>query len=142
MLATTYPILDIFWTMLEVFLFFIWIYLIFVVFLDIFRSHDLGGMAKALWVIGLIIFPFLGVFIYLIARGGKMHERAAQAAQAQQQAFNAYVQETAGSSSARPIGQAGRPEGEGRADRGRVRRPKGQDPRLGRLRSFLHSWNQ
>ena len=100
MLASTYPILDIFWTMLEVFLFFIWIYLIFVVFLDIFRSHDLGGMAKALWVIGLIIFPFLGVFIYLIAHGGKMHERAAQAAQAQQQAFNAYVQETAGSSSA------------------------------------------
>jgi ABC-type multidrug transport system fused ATPase/permease subunit len=100
MLASTYPILDIFWTMLEIFLFFIWIYLIFVVFLDIFRSHDLGGLAKALWVIGLIIFPFLGVFIYLIARGGKMHERAAQAAQAQQQAFNAYVQETAGTSSA------------------------------------------
>ena len=100
MLASTYPILDIFWTMLEVFLFFIWIYLIFVVFLDIFRSHDLGGLAKALWVIGLIIFPFLGVFIYLIARGGKMHERAAQAAQAQQQAFNAYVQDAAGSSSA------------------------------------------
>ena len=100
MLASTYPILDIFWTMLEIFLFFIWIYLIFVVFLDIFRSHDLGGLAKALWVIGLIIFPFLGVFIYLIAHGGKMHERAAQAAQAQQQAFNAYVQETAGTSGA------------------------------------------
>jgi ABC-type multidrug transport system fused ATPase/permease subunit len=100
MLASTYPILDIFLTMLEVFLFIIWIYLIFVVFLDIFRSHDMGGLAKALWVIGLIIFPFLGVFIYLIARGGKMHERAAQAAQAQQQAFNAYVQDAAGSNTA------------------------------------------
>ncbi len=100
MLASTYPILDIFLTMLEVFLFIIWVYLIFVVFLDIFRSHDMGGLAKALWVIGLIILPFLGAFIYLIVRGGKMHERAAHAAQAQQRAFDAYVQEAAGSSSA------------------------------------------
>ena len=100
MLASSYPVLDAFLTMLYFFLFIIWIWLLITVFMDVFRSHDLGGMAKALWVIGLIIFPFLGVFIYLIARGGKMHERAAQAAQAQQQAFNAYVQETAGSSSA------------------------------------------
>jgi len=100
MLASNYPILDIFWTMLEFFAFFIWIYLLFVVFIDIFRSHDLKGWAKALWVIGIIIFPLLGVLVYLIARGGKMHERAAQAAQAQKQAFDAYVQETAGESSA------------------------------------------
>jgi ABC-type multidrug transport system fused ATPase/permease subunit len=100
MLASTYPILDIFWTMLEIFLFVIWIYLIFMIFLDIFRSHDLGGLAKALWVIGLIILPFLGAFIYLIARGGKMHERAIEAAQAQQKAFDSYVQEAAGTSSA------------------------------------------
>jgi ABC-type multidrug transport system fused ATPase/permease subunit len=100
MLASNYPILDIFWTMLEIFLFVIWIYLIFLIFLDIFRSHDMGGLAKALWVIALIIFPFLGAFIYLIARGGKMHERAAQAAQAQQKAFDSYVQEAAGSSPA------------------------------------------
>ena len=86
--------------MLEFFAFFIWIYLLFVVFIDIFRSHDLKGWAKALWVIGIIIFPLLGVLVYLIARGGKMHERAAQAAQAQKQAFDAYVQETAGESSA------------------------------------------
>ena len=98
MLATTYPILDIFLTMLEVFLFIIWIYLIFVVFLDIFRSHDMGGPAKALWVIGLIIFPFLGVFIYLIARGGKMHERAEAQTTQQQQAFDAYVKQAAGTS--------------------------------------------
>jgi ABC-type multidrug transport system fused ATPase/permease subunit len=100
MLASTYPILDIFWTMLEIFLFVIWIYLIFMIFLDIFRSHDMGGLAKALWVIGLIILPFLGAFIYLIARGGKMHERAIEAAQAQQKAFDSYVQEAAGTSSA------------------------------------------
>jgi ABC-type multidrug transport system fused ATPase/permease subunit len=100
MLASTYPLLDLFWTMLEIFLFVIWIYLLFIVFIDIFRSHDMGGLAKALWVIFVIILPFLGVFVYLIARGGKMHERAIEAAQAQQKAFDSYVQEAAGTSSA------------------------------------------
>src|SRR5579863_6489362 len=99
MLAYTYPLLSIFWTMLEFFLFFLWIWLLIIVFLDIFRSHDLGGFAKALWVIFLIILPFLGVLIYLIARGGKMHERAAEQAQQQQKAFDAYVKQAAGSSS-------------------------------------------
>ena len=99
MLAYTYPLLGIFWTMLEIFFFIIWIYLLFMVFVDIFRSHDMGGVAKALWVIALIIFPFLGAFIYLIARGGKMHERAAAAAQQQQKAFDSYVQQAAGGSS-------------------------------------------
>ena len=59
----------------------------------------MGGGAKALWVIFVIILPFLGIFVYLIARGGKMHERAEQAAQQQQQAFDAYVKETAGAGS-------------------------------------------
>ena len=59
----------------------------------------MGGGAKALWVIFVIVLPFLGIFVYLIARGGKMHERAEQAAQQQQQAFDSYVKETAGSSS-------------------------------------------
>ena len=72
-----YPILDFFLTMLYFFLFVIWIWLLIMVFVDIFRSHDMGGLAKALWVIFVIILPFLGVFVYLIARGGKMHERAA-----------------------------------------------------------------
>jgi ABC-type multidrug transport system fused ATPase/permease subunit len=98
MLAYTYPLLSIFWTMLEFFLFFIWIYLLIIVFADIFRSHDMGGLAKALWVIFVVILPFLGVFVYLIARGGKMHERAAAAAEQQQKAFNSYVQEAAGTS--------------------------------------------
>src|SRR5271156_862921 len=91
-----YPILDFFLTMLYFFLFIIWIWLLISVFVDIFRSHDMGGWAKALWVIFIIILPFLGVFVYLIARGGKMHERQAQEAAAQQQAFDQYVQQTAG----------------------------------------------
>jgi hypothetical protein len=99
MLAYTYPILGIFWTMLEFFLFFLWIWLLIIIFSDIFRSKDLGGFAKALWVIFVIILPFLGVFVYLIARGGKMHERAEAQAAAQQKAFDSYVKETAGSSS-------------------------------------------
>jgi ABC-type multidrug transport system fused ATPase/permease subunit len=100
MLAYTYPLLNIFWTMLEFFLFFLWIWLLIVVFMDIFRSHDIGGLAKALWVIFVIILPFLGVLIYLIARGGSMHERAVAQASQQQKAFDDYVKNTAGSSSA------------------------------------------
>jgi ABC-type multidrug transport system fused ATPase/permease subunit len=91
-----YPILDFFLTMLYFFLFVIWIWLLITVFVDIFRSHDMGGFAKALWVIFVIILPFLGVFVYLIARGGKMHERAAQQAAEQQKAFDAYVKQTVG----------------------------------------------
>ena len=97
MLASSYPVLDAFLTILYFFMFFIWIWLLIVVFGDIFRSHDLGGMAKALWCILIIVIPYFGVFIYLIARGGKMHERAAQAAAQQQKAFDQYVRQTAGS---------------------------------------------
>ncbi len=98
MLAASYqyPILDFFLTMLYFFLFIIWIWLLITVFIDIFRSRDMGGFAKALWVIFVIILPFLGVFVYLIARGGKMHERAAQDAAQQQQAFDEYVRQAAG----------------------------------------------
>ncbi len=99
MIASSYPLLDAFLTMLWIFLFIIWIWLLIMVFSDIFRSRDLSGWGKALWVIGIIILPWLGVLIYLIARGGKMHERQIQAAQAQQEAFKQYVQETATSSS-------------------------------------------
>jgi hypothetical protein len=95
MIASTYPLLDAFLTMLWIFLFIIWIWLLIVVFGDIFRSRDLSGWGKALWTIGIIILPWLGVLIYLIARGGSMHERQIQAAQAQEQAFRQYVQETA-----------------------------------------------
>ncbi len=98
-LAYNYPILDLLWTMFMFFIFILWIWLLIAVFMDIFRSHDLGGWAKALWVFFIIILPFLGVLVYLIARGGKMHERAAEQAAQQQKAFDAYVKQTAGSGS-------------------------------------------
>ncbi len=99
MLAYTYPLADFFWTMLEIFLFVIWIWLLVVIFGDIFRSSDMSGGAKALWVIFVILLPFLGIFVYLIAQGGKMHERAIDDAQHQQQAFDARVRQAAGSGS-------------------------------------------
>ncbi len=99
LLGYTYPLLDLFGTMLGLFVFIIWFWLLIVVFSDIFRSHDMGGGAKALWVIFVIILPFLGIFVYLIARGGKMQERAAQAAQQQQEAMDKYIKEAAGSTS-------------------------------------------
>ena len=88
---------QVFLSLLWFFMFFIWIWLLIVVFGDLFRSHDLSGWAKAAWVIGIIIVPYLGVLIYLIARGGKMHEHAVQAAQAQDAAFKQYVVSAAGS---------------------------------------------
>jgi ABC-type Fe3+ transport system permease subunit len=83
---------QVFLSMLYFFLFFIWLWLLIVVFGDIFRSRDLGGVAKALWVIFVIVVPYLGVFVYLIARGHKMSEHAMQAAQAQDEAQRAYIQ--------------------------------------------------
>ena len=96
MIAYTYPLADLLGTMLGFFVFIIWFWLLIIIFGDIFRSRDMSGGVKALWVLFVIILPFLGILVYLIARGGKMHERAEQAAQQQQQAFDAYVKETAG----------------------------------------------
>jgi hypothetical protein len=98
--SSSYPLLNIFWTMLEFFLWVVWIWLLVWVFIDIFRSHDLSGWAKALWVLFVVILPFLGVLVYLIARGGKMHERAEQQARRQDQAWRSYVQQSAGTSTA------------------------------------------
>jgi hypothetical protein len=89
---------QVFWSMLWFFLFFIWIWLLIAVFADIFRSHDMGGFAKAVWVIFVIVIPYLGVFVYLIARGHKMHEHAMEAAQQQDAAARAYIQQAAGTS--------------------------------------------
>jgi hypothetical protein len=99
MLASSYPLLNVFWTMLMFFGFFIWIWLLILVFGDIFRSHDMGGFAKTLWVLFVIVVPLFGVLIYLIARGHGMADRNAKQAQEQQQAFDDYVRETAGSAS-------------------------------------------
>jgi hypothetical protein len=86
------------WSMLWFTLFFMWIWLVISIFADILRSPDLGGWSKALWTIFVIFLPFLGVFVYLIARGHKMHEHAAQRAQAYDAANRAYIQSAVASS--------------------------------------------
>ena len=91
-----YPLLNVFLSMLYFVLFFLWIWIAVMVVIDIFRSHDLGGWGKALWFLFVIAIPYLGVFVYLIARGGKMHERQVAEAQQSQKAFDEYVQQTAG----------------------------------------------
>jgi ABC-type multidrug transport system fused ATPase/permease subunit len=95
MLAAEWATGQVFWSMLWFFLFFIWIWLLIVIFGDIFRSPDLSGWGKALWSIFIILVPYLGVFVYLIARGHKMHEHAAREAAAQESAFRDYVQTVA-----------------------------------------------
>jgi hypothetical protein len=82
---------QVFLSMLWFFLFFIWIWMLIVVFGDIFRSRDMGGWAKALWTIFVIVMPYLGVFVYLIARGRKMGEHAAEAASQQDAANREYI---------------------------------------------------
>jgi hypothetical protein len=99
MIAADYPLLELFWTMLWFFLWIAWIVLLFRTIADIFRSRDLGGGGKALWTIFVVVAPFLGVFVYLIARGNAMHERDYEHAQAQEQAFRSYVQDAASPSS-------------------------------------------
>jgi hypothetical protein len=94
-LAYSYPLLGAFWTLLWLSLWIIWIFLLFRVIIDIFRSHDLSGWGKAGWLIFVIILPFLGVFIYLIARGDEMGQRDVQDAQARDQEYRAYVQDAA-----------------------------------------------
>jgi hypothetical protein len=92
------PLLDVFWTMLWFFVFILWIWLVISVFIDIFRS-DMSGVSKALWVVFVILLPFLGVFIYLIVHGSDMQARAGKQAAQRQQTQAAYVQEAAGGTS-------------------------------------------
>jgi len=95
MLAYDYPILGAFMTMLWFFLWIIWIFLLIRIIFDIFRSDDLGGGGKALWLIFVILLPFLGVFVYVIARGSGMGKRDLARAQAQDAEFRQYVQSAA-----------------------------------------------
>ena len=97
MLAADYPFLDVLWTMLIFFLWVIWFWILITVFADIFRRHDLSGWGKAGWVIFTVCLPFLGVFIYLISQGDDMAKRNVAQARAQQEQFDDYVRETAGS---------------------------------------------
>ena len=97
MTAADFALGEVFLSMLYFFLFFVWIWLLITVFADIFASPELSGVAKALWVIFVLVLPYLGVFIYLIARGSAMHEHAARAAQAQDSAARAYIRDAAAS---------------------------------------------
>jgi type VI protein secretion system component VasK len=95
-----YPLLNLFWTMLWFFLFVAWIYLLIVIITDIFRSDDMSGWSKALWVLFILIIPVLGALVYLIARGDKMSARAAADYKRQDQQFREYVRDAASSSGA------------------------------------------
>lgn len=96
-LAATFGTGEVLWSILWFFLFFVFIMLIFQIFGDIIRSDDLSGWGKALWSIFIIFLPFLGIFVYVIVRGGKMSERTIKAAQANEAAMQSYIRDTAGS---------------------------------------------
>ena len=95
MFAYDFPLLGVFWSMFIIFIWVLWFFLLFRVFVDIFRSHDLGGFAKVLWLIFVIFLPFLGVFVYLIARGRSMNERDIARARQNEAEFQSYVQSVA-----------------------------------------------
>ncbi len=96
LLAAQFGTGQVLWSLLWFFLFFVWIMLIFTIFGDIIRSDDMGGGAKAIWSIFIIFLPFLGIFIYLIARGGGMGERQVAAAEKQNEAMQEYIRSTTG----------------------------------------------
>jgi hypothetical protein len=95
MFAATWGVGQVLWSLIWFFLFFLWIMLVINVFGDIIRDRSLSGGGKALWTIVIIVVPYLGVFVYLIARGGGMAERQIERAQQSEQAFRSYVQQTA-----------------------------------------------
>jgi ABC-type multidrug transport system fused ATPase/permease subunit len=95
----SYPLLGAFWTIIEIFLWVLWFWVLITVFIDIFRSHDLSGWGKALWFLFVLIIPLIGVLVYLIVRGGSMQSRMVRQAQQDDQQFREYVQDAAGSQS-------------------------------------------
>ncbi|MFD8703814.1 SHOCT domain-containing protein [Kitasatospora sp. NPDC059648] len=109
LLAVDYPVLNIFWTMLELFLWILWFFLLFKIISDIFRSHDLSGWGKAGWLILVIFLPLIGILVYLIARGQSMGMRDIEQAQQADAAVRAYIRDAAGTPA------AGTPDGGGRS---------------------------
>ena len=95
----SYPLLGAFWTIFEIFLWVIWIWILIYVFVDIFRSRDLSGWGKALWFIFVLVIPLIGVLVYLIVRGDKMHQHAEQDAAQQDREVRSYIQQAAGTPS-------------------------------------------
>ena len=108
MLATDYPFLDLMWTMVIFFVWILWFWLLFTVFADIFRRHDISGGKKTIWILFCILLPFLGVFVYLITQNVGMTERNLARSRAQRDQFDQYVRETAsgGGGAAAEIDQA------------------------------------
>jgi hypothetical protein len=100
LVAADYPFLDILWTMIIFFAWVAWFWILITVFADLFRRHDIGGWGKAAWVVFLIVVPFLGVLVYLIAQHDGMRERSVKEADTQKAAFDQYVREAAGGSAA------------------------------------------
>ena len=98
LIAADYPFLDVLWTMIVFFAWLAWIWIEITCFMDIFRRHDIGGWGKALWVVFIIVLPFLGVLVYLIAQHDGMRERSLKQTQDQRAALDKYVRETAGGS--------------------------------------------
>ena len=98
MIAADYPFLDVFWTMLVIFLWIAWFIILFRVLMDLFRRHDVSGWGKTAWIIFVILLPFLGVFVYLITQGHHMAERDIKDQQAAQSQFDDYVKTVAASS--------------------------------------------
>ena len=98
LIAADYPFLDVLWTMIVFFAWVAWIWIAITCFIDIFRRHDIGGGHKALWVVFIIVIPFLGVLVYLIAQHDGIRERSVKQAQDQRAAFDSYVKQTAGGS--------------------------------------------
>jgi hypothetical protein len=98
LIAADYPFMDVFWSMIIFFSWVIWIWVVIAVLSDVFRRHDIGGFAKALWVIAVVILPWFGVLIYVIFEHNGMRERSMKQAEAQQEQFNQYVRDAAGGS--------------------------------------------
>jgi hypothetical protein len=96
LLANSYPFLEVFWTMLIFFAFFVWIWLLFTIFADLFRRTDTSGWAKVAWIIFIIVLPYLGVFVYLIAEHAGMTERTIQQQEAAKSQMDQYVKSVAG----------------------------------------------
>jgi putative oligomerization/nucleic acid binding protein/phospholipase D-like protein len=105
-IAADYPFIDVLWSMIIFFTWVIWIWMMIIILTDVFRRRDIGGWAKALWVIFLIILPFLGVLVYLIANHNGMAERSQKEAQGQKEQFDDYVRSVSGGGAAAEIEKA------------------------------------
>jgi uncharacterized membrane protein YcjF (UPF0283 family) len=99
LLATDYPFLSIMWTLIVFFAWVIWFWLLITVFADVFRRHDISGWVKAVWVLFVIVLPYIGVLIYLITQSREMAERQAQQARASQTQVDQYIKSVAASGS-------------------------------------------